>query len=265
MTDLLAILDAAIDSFNNTKDRKPASGPDPTSRSANRENGSKPAENLGSARISSTSRPKIEDTRIQSYDSRTERSAHTSKKQSPIYISLSYTVTGSTGSIEDFRACDSSRSHSRKSSRVDAAEENRHFLADFTGSLAEAVARLDRDQPFGDFPTNRWLQFLADVERFAAAGWASQATALGWNVLDLIGCDPVAPHARLDQQGLLWLPSMAEFQAGERGRRLPPKKSGPVMSREEKAMSDYHVKRWKAHQLAGLRWQPGMPLGTEEG
>jgi hypothetical protein len=44
-----------------------------------------------------------------------------------------------------------------------------------------------------------------DCEHFLASVWASRAAALNWSTRDLFGCDPHAPFARLDRQGLLWL------------------------------------------------------------
>ncbi len=69
---------------------------------------------------------------------------------------------------------------------------------------ADGFARLDPDRPPGDVPPQRWLRFVNDVGRFLDSGFAMQAAALGWEPLDLFGCDRDRPFARIDQAGLLW-------------------------------------------------------------
>jgi hypothetical protein len=85
---------------------------------------------------------------------------------------LAAAATGSAGSIDEFRG----------------------FLAD-----------LAPEQPPGDVPRRRWRQFLDDARAFLDSGFATQATALGWTVTDLFGCDDAAPFARIDKMGLIWL------------------------------------------------------------
>ena len=53
-----------------------------------------------------------------------------------------------------------------------------------------------------DWPASAWERLNAALPAFMAA-WAPQAAALGWDTLDLFGCHPQAPNARLDQQGLV--------------------------------------------------------------
>jgi hypothetical protein len=50
----------------------------------------------------------------------------------------------------------------------------------------------------------RWDLLLGDAENFLAR-WGSTASALGWAALDLYGVHPVAPAARFDVMGLLFL------------------------------------------------------------
>jgi len=70
---------------------------------------------------------------------------------------------------------------------------------------AEGFARLDPDQTPGDVPPRRWQTFVDDVGRFLASDFATAAAALGWDALDLFGCDGERPFARIDRAGLLWL------------------------------------------------------------
>jgi hypothetical protein len=50
----------------------------------------------------------------------------------------------------------------------------------------------------------RWRQAVADGGTFLAT-WGDRARALGWTVDDLFGLHPVAPLARYDAMGLVWL------------------------------------------------------------
>ena len=109
----------------------------------------------------------------------------------------------------------------RADSHVEASESEKSevtaSLQNFCGSQVAVSGRdkpigdlvvsltLDPDQPLGDSPPRRWAQLLADTEALIAGGWAAQARALGWTALDLFGCDPDRPFARIDQQGLCWL------------------------------------------------------------
>ena len=54
-------------------------------------------------------------------------------------------------------------------------------------------------------PLRRWTWLIEDAHQFIDQGWAAQAFGLGWTALDLFGCHPQAPFARIAQQGLLWL------------------------------------------------------------
>jgi hypothetical protein len=67
------------------------------------------------------------------------------------------------------------------------------------------IHRLDIDRPVEGVPLGRWQTFVTDAARFLAGPFAERASALGWNALDLFGCDASRPLARLDQAGLIWL------------------------------------------------------------
>ena len=88
-------------------------------------------------------------------------------------------------------------------------EEERAAIAEYDGGAprawAEALARLDPNKPPGDVPPRRWLRFSDDCGRFLDGAWAARAAAFGWGPLDLFGCDPERPFARVDHLGLLWL------------------------------------------------------------
>jgi hypothetical protein len=69
----------------------------------------------------------------------------------------------------------------------------------------EAFARLDYARPPGDVPLRRWMQLIDDIARLLDGEFIHKAARLGWTALDLFGCDPEKPFARIDQQGLCWL------------------------------------------------------------
>jgi hypothetical protein len=69
----------------------------------------------------------------------------------------------------------------------------------------EGFARLDPNRALADVPLRRWVTFISDCGRFLGGGFAAQAEALGWGLLDVFGCDRERPFARLDRAGLLWL------------------------------------------------------------
>lgn len=74
-----------------------------------------------------------------------------------------------------------------------------------TEAWAEALARLDPNAPPADVPPRCWRRFLDDAGRFLDDGWGERAKVLGWEALDLFGCDRARPYARVDRAGLLWL------------------------------------------------------------
>jgi hypothetical protein len=50
---------------------------------------------------------------------------------------------------------------------------------------AEALARLDPNEPPADVPPQRWARFIGDAGKFLDGRWAERAAALGWGPLDL--------------------------------------------------------------------------------
>jgi hypothetical protein len=89
------------------------------------------------------------------------------------------------------------------------AQDERAAINEFDGSAsrqwAGRLARLDQNNPPGDVPPRRWLRLMHDCGRFLDGEWAARAVALSWGPLDLFGCDPEKPFARVSRQGLLWL------------------------------------------------------------
>ena len=87
-------------------------------------------------------------------------------------------------------------------------KEERAAIVEHDGKIprawAEGLARLHADHPPSNVPPHRWRQFVDDVGNFVDR-WAPYAAALGWEPLDLFGCDRDRPFARIDQAGLLWL------------------------------------------------------------
>jgi len=84
---------------------------------------------------------------------------------------------------------------------------------------------------------------IKDAHQFIDQGWAAQAVGLGWSALDLFGCHPQAPFARIAQQGLLWLlngrrlvvltAEFAAIEAASGGRltcRRAPIETGQVLA-----------------------------------
>lgn len=69
--------------------------------------------------------------------------------------------------------------------------------------LETGYETLEPGRPPGDMPADRWVQLINDARFFIDHGYAEQAGCLGWSALDLAGCDPVRPYARIDRAGLL--------------------------------------------------------------
>jgi hypothetical protein len=66
------------------------------------------------------------------------------------------------------------------------------------------IKELNLYHPPGDVPPERWFQFIDDSRSFVDSGWAVKAIALGWDPLELFGCDADRPFARIDRLGLVW-------------------------------------------------------------
>jgi len=98
-----------------------------------------------------------------------------------------------------------------------ATEEERAAIVEDECTIprawAEGLARLDPDRPPGDVPPRRWQTLIVDVRGFLDSDFAAVAAALGWQALDLFGCDRDRPFARVDQAGLLWMLDRAKLVA----------------------------------------------------
>ena len=68
---------------------------------------------------------------------------------------------------------------------------------------APEFARLQAHPPT-EIQRDRWDQFINDAGLFFDR-WGKQAEAFGWRPDELFGLDPVAPMARYDRMGLIWM------------------------------------------------------------
>jgi hypothetical protein len=86
-------------------------------------------------------------------------------------------------------------------------EDERRTLAIPLGAVppayVHASAKLLARAP-ADVPAARWHRCIRDAVEFLDE-WGEAAVSLGWSVDDLFGLDPVAPLARYDNMGMLWL------------------------------------------------------------
>jgi hypothetical protein len=69
--------------------------------------------------------------------------------------------------------------------------------------FAEALTALQALPPQG-VDEFRWREALNDGRRFLET-WGSRAANLGWTANKLFGLHPIAPLARYDAKGLVWL------------------------------------------------------------
>ena len=111
----------------------------------------------------------------------------------------------------------------------------------------EGVARLCAMPAPADVPERRWLRLFDDCSRFADR-WAATAAALGWGPLDLWGCDPARPFARLDKQGLLWLLD---------GRELVALTADNATIRTASGATLIYRRRASGPELVVLAWELG--------
>jgi len=70
-------------------------------------------------------------------------------------------------------------------------------------AFAEALTELENHRPQG-VGEARWREALKVGRRFLET-WGSQAANRGWTANDLFGLHPIAPLARYDAMGLVWL------------------------------------------------------------
>jgi hypothetical protein len=111
---------------------------------------------------------------------------------------------GQTGQVDRLVSALSSQEETAHKLNIENAQkiENEFGLAQ---GWVEASARLDYVRPPADVPLRRWMQLIDDIARLVDGGFAQRAARLGWTALDLFGCDPEKPFARIDRQGLCWL------------------------------------------------------------
>jgi hypothetical protein len=69
--------------------------------------------------------------------------------------------------------------------------------------FADALTELENHRPEG-VGEARWHEALKEGRRFVET-WGSQAAIFGWTASDLFGLHPIAPLARYDAMGLIWL------------------------------------------------------------
>jgi hypothetical protein len=106
----------------------------------------------------------------------------------------------------------------------------------YDGPYARALNGLLAANPTDD--DKRWLNACADADTFLRE-WGTTAEELGWKADDLFGLHPLAPLARYDVIGLVWLlrgQKVHQLTAGEavlenglrhrrEVKRVPPTKS----------------------------------------
>jgi hypothetical protein len=74
-----------------------------------------------------------------------------------------------------------------------------------SASLASQLGRLRNMPPPRGVDRNAWRQVVADAGRLVADGWAEDALALGWTVLDLFGCEPLGSDDDYRNGLAVWL------------------------------------------------------------
>lgn len=119
------------------------------------------------------------------------------------------------------------------------------FDAGVPRDWAEAFAHLDPDRPPADVPVKRWQQFVDDCGRFLDGQWPARAAALGWQPVDLFGCDRRKPFHRIDRQGLLWLLDGREL--------LAMTEDGAVIECEDGVRQTYRRRRGQPGRV--LPWE----------
>ena len=95
-----------------------------------------------------------------------------------------------------------------------------------------------------DVPPRRWKQFKADSLSFTK-NWASTATAMGWEAVDLWGCHPEAPFARIDYAGLLWLLNGDDVAAMTEDAATIRTRSGATQTYRRRAQPPGAVLAWE--------------------
>lgn len=66
---------------------------------------------------------------------------------------------------------------------------------------AEGLAKIEAMPAPLDWPDHRWPATVGGACKFVQT-WGGQASALGWSAIELFGCHPSKPYARLECIGL---------------------------------------------------------------
>ena len=127
-----------------------------------------------------------------------------------------YSVTGATGQNSSYPRKDENGpvaqpvatcSASADASEFEIDEAEREAIAIELGGVpalyASEFARLQA-RPLPEVPRERWDHFINDAGLFFDR-WGKQTEALGWRADELFGLHPIAPLARYDRMGLLWI------------------------------------------------------------
>jgi hypothetical protein len=119
--------------------------------------------------------------------------------------------TRGAGENHDALADDLARRANRAAEVVAAMEVDegeRAAIAHHAGGIpaewCDGWARLQVMPCPDGMPEARWARLIDDAGRFLDR-WAARASALGWGTLDVWGCHPSAPRARVDCLGLVGL------------------------------------------------------------
>jgi hypothetical protein len=111
------------------------------------------------------------------------------------------------GVAETVTAVTSVTTNNRAESQTEIGEDEKRALAMALGNIpaayAEAFAKLLEKAP-ADVPAKRWLRCIRDGVEFLDE-WGEIAARLRYSPNELFGIDPVAPVARYDKMGMLWL------------------------------------------------------------
>lgn len=105
-------------------------------------------------------------------------------------------------------------------------------------------------------PAALWASLVEGSHGLLANGWAAKAHMLGWTALDLFGCHPLRPCARVDCQGLVWALARDRTLAAlsrDQARLLTPSGATLRFHRRAAAQDAGAVPLW---ELARLRIVP---------
>ena len=227
MPDILALLDAAIGRLADT----------PTSRSSRVRWGE--ADAAGGAKcLNNNSVPVLPVVPVAKHGSyaNTARSCITTlapECDAPSKVSSLFTgSTGTTGSIEDFCGFQSSRNfiaHGNYGKSEPAAVRDEPIEDGIPRAWAEGLERLRTMVCPAGIRPDRWQQVIADAGRFLDQ-WGAQASALGWQTLDLFAAHPTHALQRLDFAGLVILLHGDELVAITADTARTRRRSGAILT-----------------------------------